>query len=115
MDKTNTKTGAAVPEEPAVIGLLKTLGKGRHLLELDEATRGVALKVLETGTKGTVTLTLTYASVKNSAGTQVFIAAEVVGKPPKTAPQSSLFFVDDDGLTTRNDPRQLELIKDDQA
>ncbi|MFB7440202.1 hypothetical protein ACFC01_17895 [Streptomyces mirabilis] len=63
--------------------------------------------VQEHGKKGSLTLTVTVEPPKGGMdGAPVAISIDTVLKAPKASAPPSIYFVDDDGNATRNDPRQ---------
>lgn len=71
--------------------------------------------VKETGKSGTITIKLTVKPDKTD-NTVVMIDPEVTMKAPKRPYPTSVFFVNDKtGDLTREDPRQLELLKEREA
>jgi hypothetical protein len=63
--------------------------------------------VNEHGKKGSLVLTVTVEPPKGGMdGSPVAISIDTVLKAPKASAPPSIYFVDDDGNATRNDPRQ---------
>ena len=63
--------------------------------------------VNEHGKKGTLAVTVTVEPPKGGMdGAPVAISIDSVLKAPKATAPPSIYFVDDDGNATRNDPRQ---------
>lgn len=91
---------------------LTALRKGQCLIEADEALRQLAKACMETGKKGTLTLTLT---LKPGDEESVTVLDDVSPKLPKPDTRGSNLFVDEDGNLSRNNPRQLEMLDDDDA
>lgn len=77
------------------------------LTEASIALGALALAVKVTKKKGTLSLVLTVEPQKGGA---ISIAAAINSKAPPTAEQHlTIFFVDESGSLTRNDPGQKEL------
>lgn len=74
-----------------------------------EASRGLAdliASVRDTGKAGALSIAVKIAPLKG-AGDQVIVQAQVTVKLPKSEPGSAVFWIDDAGNLSRNDPRQL--------
>ena len=84
---------------------LREQSNGRTLDELSDALADVSAAVRETGKKGTLTLTITISPVKNGGGALV-VADQVKALAPKPDRRTSVFYADDHGNLTREDPRQ---------
>lgn len=84
--------------------IIKEVGRGALHADLSKAVAEVTASVIERDKAGTVTLTLKIEPVKDS-GIALTVSGTVTSKRP-AAPASSLFYGDEDGLLTRNDPRQ---------
>lgn len=75
----------------------------------------LAKVVKETGKAGTLTIKLTIKPDKTD-NTVVMVDADVTTKMPKKPYPTSIFYVDDrTGDLTREDPRQLELLREREA
>ena len=90
------------------VDIIKEVGRGSLHGDLSRAVADVTASVVERGKAGTVTLTLKIEPVKDS-GIALTVSGTVSTKKP-AAPASSLFYGDEDGTLTRNDPRQQTLF-----
>jgi len=84
---------------------------------LDEATLSLGAlvqAVTSTGRKGSLTVTLSVAPMKGSPG-QVTVSAAVGVKEPKDDAHAGVFFTDDTGRLSRNDPYQATLDETEDA
>lgn len=88
--------------------VLLDLNAGRTHNELSEALHELTQAVKDTGRKGTLTLTIQVAQMKNTGGTLV-VSDRVAVKKPQADRVDSIFFTDSDGNLSRKDPRQLTL------
>jgi len=99
-----------VAEEPKQVkpfGLyLKTTNRGRTEADLSDKMHELIEQVLETGKKGTLTLTVT-VDADDADARRLILTEKVVSKLPQPDPRKSIFFADDTGNLTRNDPSQL--------
>lgn len=87
------------------IATISSIDKGRAIGELQAAMSEVAKAVMEVREKGEVVLKLT---IKPS-GDAVELSAKIDSKPPKAGLKPAIFFVDEEGALTREDPNQPEL------
>lgn len=83
----------------------KEVDKGRLLERLTEQLAEVVRSVKETGKIGELGLKLKI----RSNGEAISVEAVTAVKVPDVGIRTSLFFADDDGNLTRNDPKQAEL------
>jgi hypothetical protein len=60
------------------------------------------------GRKGGLTISIEVAPLKGTQD-QLILTAQVTTKMPKADPTSQMFFVDQSGNLSRNDPRQMEI------
>lgn len=96
---------AAQPAEFAAF-LVQHLG-GRSHEEISDELHKLLSAVNEHGKKGSLVITLTAEPPKGHIdGAPVAISIDSVLKAPKASTPPSLYFVDDDGNASRNDPRQ---------
>jgi len=80
---------------------------GRSHEEVSAEFHQLLSAVNEHGKKGSLTLTVTVEPPKGHIdGAPVVISVDSTLKAPKASAPPSLYFVDDDGNATRNDPRQ---------
>jgi hypothetical protein len=89
------------------LGTLQTLARGQLFDELCEAMIDVAEDVINTGRKGTVTLTLKLSQA-TPGEPSVIVAEEIKRTPPKRDPRGAILFIGD-GEFHRHDPRQQQL------
>lgn len=80
---------------------------GRKLEELTKAVR-------ETGKKGSITFTISVEPDKVDENV-VNVVPKIVAKIPEKGFTPGVFFVDENGKLTREDPRQLEMLKEQEA
>lgn len=85
---------------------LKTTNRGRTEADLSAKMHELIEQVLETGKKGTLTLTIT-VDADDADARRLVLTEKVVSKLPQPDPRKSIFFADDTGNLTRNDPSQL--------
>jgi len=107
--RTDTTTG----ERPFV----KALAGINRGAVLDEASLGLAAlttAVAATGRKGTLTLKVTVSPFKGN-GAMVTVDADVEVKEPKQQAHGGVFFTDENGNLSRNDPHQGTLPLGDDA
>lgn len=87
--------------------LLPELQKGRVNDEITQKLAEVAQAVIDTGKKGSVTLTLNVEPTGDGAAVKVKDALKAVVPEPDR--RATLFFVGDDGELSRSDPRQTDI------
>jgi hypothetical protein len=92
------------------IRVLGDVRKGKCIDEMSIKMAEVIEAVKATGKAGKLTLTLDVKPVPNSGGSQVQLLDEVKGKVPVPERIATLFFADDDGYLSRNDPRQRDWV-----
>lgn len=88
--------------------LLTILDHGVAHAEASRVLHDLVAAVRDSGKKGSMSIVLTVSSLKGSDA-QVVVAAQVTAKPPKSEPAAAMFYLDEAGNLTRNDPRQLEM------
>lgn len=99
------RTTTAEPAEFAAF-LVNHLG-GRSHEQIGTEMHDLLAAVNEHGRKGSLTITVTVEPPKGHVdGSPLAIAIESALKAPKAAAPPSIYFVDNDGNATRNDPRQ---------
>lgn len=87
--------------------VLQELNRGRSHRELSDELARLTQAVRDTGRPGSVTLTIT---VKPSKADGAFeIADKISSKIPAFDRPASLFFADESGNLTREDPRQIAI------
>jgi hypothetical protein len=91
--------------------VLQGVGKGAFAAKLADELQELALAVKETAKKGTLSLTLTVAPFKPGNTEHILVTGRSVLKAPEreSATPTSIFYSDDAGNLTRNDPRQETL------
>lgn len=85
---------------------LREQSGGKTHDELSEALWDLVARVRDTGKKGTVSLTVTVAPMKNDLDVLV-VTDEIKLRLPEHDRKASLFYPDKDGNLTRTDPNQL--------
>lgn len=88
---------------------LLTQRKGHLHEQLSEALVEVVNAVVEHEKVGTLTLKIKVVPGGKGYSPTVTLTDAITLKVPEGAPESALFFVDDDGNLTRRDPNQPEL------
>ena len=99
--------GAGPAPSNAFLQVLQTHDGGEVLNELADAQRKCLEAVAMTGKPATVTLTFKYTPAAKGAFAVAFGAPKVKTAVAERA--ASLWFGDENGQLTRNDPRQKEL------
>lgn len=94
--------------KPNVMQILTQLRNGNLVAELSEQIAELAQIVKETRQGAKLSLTLSLKPGQGSHKAVIFMDDVKVTKPKKKAGET-LFFSDDDGAISRNDPDQLEL------
>lgn len=84
---------------------LTDLDDGRFHEQLCTLWPKVIQSVMETGKKGSLTITLS----ANKEGRMAIVTSIASIKTPAPATEKTMFFVGEDGVTTRHDPTQLPL------
>lgn len=83
---------------------------GRVHEQVSEEMHTLLAAVAEHGKKGSLTLTVSVEPPKGAVdGGPLAIAVDTALKAPKAATPPAIYFVDDEGNPTRNDPRQMAL------
>jgi hypothetical protein len=91
------------------IDTLRELRHGETLRELNEELYAVVQAVRATGVKGSMMLTITVKPAsKGDVGT-LMLEEDLKTKLPRLARGSTILFATDNGLLTRQDPRQPQL------
>ena len=85
---------------------LQDHNRGQGHREAGEQLQALVAAVLDTGKKGSVTLTVNVEPMKNTAGT-LLTTVKVTAKIPEEPVKAAVFYADDDGNLVRNDPNQL--------
>ena len=101
----NTETGEIQHTEFAAFFVQHLAGRSNE--EISEEFHTLLAAVNEHGKKGALTITVTVEPPKGHIdGAPVAISIDSVLKAPKASAPPSIYFVDEDGNATRNDPRQ---------
>lgn len=85
---------------------LRDQSKGATHDELSQALYDLTGRVIDTGKKGTLTLTITVQPLKGQVDALV-VSDEIKLKLPEHDRKASLFYPDKQGNLTRSDPNQL--------
>lgn len=85
--------------------LLHDLRRGRVNSELTEATHELINACVDTGKKGSITLTLTFEPDKDDEG-RFRVTDAITTKTPRRNVKPSLFFITRENNLTRTDPNQ---------
>lgn len=96
-----------VPVRPFSDVLIE-LNAGRTHDEMSEKLHELIRAVLDTGRKGTLTMTIQVSQMKNAGG-RLLISDRIAVKKPQPDRVDSIFFTDRDGNLSRTDPTQLTL------
>lgn len=106
MTTQHTVTEAQVQPAEFAAFFVQHLG-GRANEEISDEFHQLLAAVNEHGKKGSLSITVTVEPPKGHIdGAPVAISIDSVLKAPKASAPPSIYFVDDDGNATRNDPRQ---------
>ena len=100
-----TRTPDDAPVRPFA-DWLREQAKGHTHDELSEALQDLVNKVRDTGKKGSLSLTVTVAPHKGDTRTLV-VSDEIKVKLPEHDRDACIFYPDDAGNLSRNDPQQL--------
>lgn len=87
--------------------LLEQAG-GRTHDELSDGLRDLVARVQDTGKKGSITLTVKVAPLEKDPNVLV-VSDEIKLNLPEHDRKTSIYFTDDGGNLTRNDPNQLTI------
>ncbi len=86
---------------------LLELARGKTHDELSQALHDVVAKVIDTGKKGSLTLTLSIGLLDKDPANGMQITDEIKVKLPEHDRPSSMFYPDRKGNLSRRDPRQM--------
>lgn len=75
--------------------------------EASERLQELVAAVVDTGKKGTVTITVTIEPMKNAAEGTLLTQVTTTAKIPTLPAKAAIFFADDEFNLQRQDPRQL--------
>jgi hypothetical protein len=108
VDKT---TGEIADQQQApVAAFLASHLNGRTEEELSTEFHGLLDQVRAHGKKGSMTITIVVEPPANGVESAPLpIGVESAVKAPKPTPVKSLYFLDDEGLPVREDPRQMAM------
>ena len=95
-----------MPEQIPILEWMASHRDGRLASDLTDAMRTVLDAVAATGRAGSVTLTVKV----DRQGTQFLITDTVTAKAPREAPESRIYWLGADGLPSRSNPMQPQLI-----
>ncbi|MDT0306845.1 hypothetical protein RM780_07695 [Streptomyces sp. DSM 44917] len=83
---------------------------GRVHATISDEFSALLTAVSEHGRKGALVIKVNVEPSKGHVeGDPLAISVETALKAPKSVPPAAIYFVDDDGRPTRNDPRQMAL------
>lgn len=104
------KTGEVIdgPQIRPFAELLTLLDHGAAHAEASRVLHDLSNAVRDTGKAGNMTIRVELKPLKGSTS-QLVVSAQVGSKLPKSEPAAAVFFIDDDGNLTRNDPKQLSI------
>lgn len=102
-----SKTDDDVPPVRPFADFLIEQAAGRTHHELGEGLHDLISRVRDTGKKGTITLCVTVAPMKDNVDVLV-VSDEIKLKLPEHNRKDSIFYPDENGNLTRRDPRQLD-------
>lgn len=91
------------------IKTLQDLRQGQALDDLGDAIANLVAQVRHTGRAGKVTLTLTIGPLSKGDTNVIAINDAVSVKLPKLETGTTVLYADDNGVLSRNDPRQPKL------
>jgi hypothetical protein len=105
----NRETGEVLADDRQIrpfAELLTMLDRGTAHAEASRGLADLIASVRDTGKKGALSIAVEIAPLKGATN-QVVVAAQVTVKLPKSEPGSAVFWIDNAGNLTRNDPAQL--------
>ena len=105
-----TQNTTTVTDEPRdFAAFLVEQSQGRTHAELSEGLRDLVARVIDTGKKGSITLTVTVAPMKDN--TEVLVVSDVIKLSlPEHVRAASIFWPDQAGNLVRNDPNQASIF-----
>ncbi|MEU0207397.1 hypothetical protein [Streptomyces canus] len=108
MTEHTDRTTGEITEKAPVAAFLASHLNGRTEEELSTEFHGLLDQVRAHGKKGSMTITIVVDPPANGVESAPLpIGVESAVKAPKPTPVKSLYFLDDDGLPVREDPRQM--------
>lgn len=81
--------------------------RGAEHIKASEALQELVTAVVDTGKKGSVTITVAVEPMKGTDASTMLTTITVVSKLPQQPIKSAVFYADDEGNLRREDPRQL--------
>lgn len=103
-------TTGEITEKAPVAAFLASHLNGRTEEELSAEFHGLLDAVRAHGKKGQLVITIVVEPPANGVESAPMpIGVESAVKAPKPTPVKSLYFLDDDGLPVRDDPRQMSI------
>jgi hypothetical protein len=103
-------TTGEITEKAPVAAFLASHLNGRTEEELSAEFHTLLESVRAHGKKGSMTITIVVEPPANGVESAPLpIGVESAVKAPKPTPVKSLYFLDDDGLPVREDPRQMAI------
>ena len=105
-----TQNTTTVTDEPRdFAAFLVEQSQGRTHAELSEGLRDLVARVIDTGKKGSITLTVAVAPMKDNTG--VLVVSDVIKlNLPEHDRSASIFWPDQAGNLVRNDPNQASIF-----
>lgn len=94
----------AAREVPQLAHVIAQINRGAFADEAAATLADLVQEVSHVGRKGTLTLTIEVAPF-TGGGDTVQLSGKVTVKPPAHDPHAGVFFFDDNGALSRNDPR----------
>jgi hypothetical protein len=94
------------PQVKPLAATLQEIAAGTFHAKVSDELRQLTAAVTDTGKKGTLVVTLTVAPIKPGNTTNLVVTAQSALKAPAGDAPSAVFFSDQDGNLTREDPNQ---------
>ena len=104
----------AKQEVPQLAHVLAQINRGALADEAAALLAGLVQEVSHVGRKGTLTIKIEVAPF-TGGGDTVRLSGKTTVTPPARDPHAGVFFFDEDGGLSRNDPRQNTLFDDKDA
>lgn len=101
-------SNVTVSADGGFIEMLKNIAQGDVIFDVEDALKAVTEAAIDTGGKGSVSLTLSLEPDPKTGTMRV--SADVKSKIPKKPSRISLFFVTPEGELSRQDPRQRDMF-----
>jgi hypothetical protein len=109
MDPDTADQTADPPVRKPFAAFVQEQRRGALHVELSDNLAELVTACVETGKKGKLTLTVTVAPMKGSSDGVLTVTDEVRLAVPKADARPAIFYADEHGNLSRNDPRQLEI------